>query len=267
MDIMDPKPSSKKKNVVTFEINDNHRTKHEIKGKEYAKPFKLFLQSLGYTLGAVDDYDSVELNGVKFQVHLDNASYGSYTPYGRTYSIRKPQNRFVSLKAAYLETTNIVKVFINQEMDADRIKSKIDAAIAAKKEKEQEFLRKIESDNQSLLAIGTHFLTKNLKRHCDSFTIEKGDIMFRFSKLPFSITIAPDGSLKNVHVSSFDLATKGEVGAYLSKTKFISDYMVALVKEITSQPTLPKELQEWAKAQHFRLFYTSTMSSEHEIQR
>lgn len=88
----------KKPSIVVFEVNDNNRSKIEYgkhTGKDYFILFCEFIASLGYDVESDLLLGEIKINGHKFKVDTNNASYMSKNAFNRTISIRKPQNRYI----------------------------------------------------------------------------------------------------------------------------------------------------------------------------
>lgn len=242
----------KKKDIVIFEINDTGRG-HEFKaGHGYVDAFIGFLESLGYEPSRKYEHSTdIELDGISFGIGTGNASYMSRNAYTRDEYVRKSVNRWIGLEKGY--DSIAAKVYINKEMDADKIKKQINGAIDAAKGRFKNIEDTKAQDKKNSIAIGDHYSKCRLvKRHCRGIYVEKGVLSFDLKGYS-SIQIKADGSFLglSLYMSKVESITDiPKVAGIIEKEMKVVE---AIAKEITGFAKLSADLQEWTvKAYHVR---------------
>lgn len=241
-----------KKDIVIFEINDTGR-EHEYKaGPGYVEAFIGFLESLGYEPTRKYEHSTdIQLDGVSFAIHTGNASYMSKNIYTRDRFVRKPDNRWIGLEKCH--DSIAVKVYINKEMDAAKIKKQINGAIEEAKGRFREIEDTRAKDRANSITIGEHYSKcKLVKRHCSAVYVEKGTISFNLKGYA-SIRIKADGSFKGFSLYMSEIGTISEIPVVAhileKEMKVVSD----IAKEVTAFKKLSDDLQQWTvTAYHVR---------------
>ncbi len=236
----------KPKNTVIFEINDNGK-EHEFKayGGRYEKAFIGFLESLG--LDPKQKYEhsnDVIIDGIEFGIETGNASYMSRNSYTREESVRKPQNRWVSLSKGYGSDT--VRVHINKELDADKLKARIMKAVADAKARIKEVEDSRNKDRENLVAIGKHFSQPApIRKYVERIHINQGTIGFQTEFA--TINIKTDGSFQSVSIHHPVMEDQAKVAKQLSDISHEISLIPDLIKLIGFQGRISDELVAWAE--------------------
>lgn len=241
---------TKVKNTTTFEINDTGRD-CEYSGHGYVKPFISFLESLN--LEPTQTYEhsnNVIIAGVEFAINTDHASFMSKNAYTRDRYERKPQNRYVSLDWSGKTT---VRVYINKEMDADKIKAQIKKSVqgSADRDKEIEDRKKQERDNT--VAIGKHYTKGNwIRKHFRMIHIERGVLHFHMDKV--TIYLNAEGTFNRVSVYVSDVTDPKLLRQMASDLSHEVTLIPDLTKMLLAVEPLPADLIEWSKKAYHAQF-------------
>lgn len=269
-DIMDEAIQSKAKNTTMFEVADSEddkqvpvgRYRNRYDGTAYLKQFIEFIESLGYEIseGKSIHSSTIEIKGVSFEIVTKNASYYSYNPYGRKWSVRKPENRFITLSRGSYRNTYVIKVHFNKEIDADRMRKNIDKAIEehfAVIKKNQQF--KI-AQEENTTKIAMHFLdniTSEIEKNIKYIHIDNGEISFSLQR--GSVTIKADGTFKQ---GTFTLSNIEKVADIKKQTEEIKTSYPAYVQAVVSishVAKLPEDLVKWATEARYKQFDVGKM--------
>jgi hypothetical protein len=248
--------------TTIYEVNDENRG-YETYGHTYEKSFVSFIESLGFDIKPQFEKSpslGYMIQGVVFKVNTDNASYMSKNAYTRDVKPRKAQNRYIILTSG---NTNVIKVHFNKELDAPKLKAKINQAIADYFEKEERITAIKKANDENTIAIAMHYLQGEhnlLKSALHQIHIQQGIITFYFKNLGSSIQVLPDNTLKAASFNVREMQTREQV-VLMSETIHVSATIFAAVTNvILSTPAISPELQEWTKNQYHRYFYIETMS-------
>lgn len=251
-DIFEPAPSKKvKPDMVIFEVNDTGR-EHEYRSHrsksnyDYDKNFISFLESLGYEIEKCDAYgsDAVIIKDVKFNIDYNNASFASYNIYDRKAKPRKPQNRYIAIKMPWYKGPTIVRIYINKEIDANIVRTKIEKAIKDTNLREQEQINREDQKTKNTQAIYDHYTANaDIKNSVSSLNIERNTLNFAILN---AVTISVDlkHNLLKVYVWSKEFSNAEDWNGYAENFSF--DKIRKMIKTITEYKPLSDELITWA---------------------
>lgn len=262
IDILSVKPADIK-HTVMYEVNDSGREHEYSGGYKYIDSFTGFIESLGFEIGEKEYHGSenIIINGVKFGINTENASFMARSAYDRIGHQRKPENRYISLEIIGNKGKVVVRVRFNEEIEAEKLKNRITNAITAYHNREKEIEERKKQEEINTITIGTHYLSNPiLKNAIDYIHIEKGIITFCFKKY-FSVRFYENNLLKaNFYVH--DIENVVDLFAFnIGIGQIAADFNTAFL-ELRKMPPLSPELLEWAKTQYHRYFYSTTMSTE-----
>lgn len=252
-----------KKHTTMFEVNDEDR-EHEYHGEKYISSFVEFIESLGFNVGEKDYPGSknIIINGVKFNINVDNASFMARSAYDRKGHERKPQNRFISITKTYGDKC-IVKIPFNKEIEADKIKTKINAAIKAHHDREIEIKNRDKRDEENTIAIGAHYLSHPfLKIAIEYIHIEKGIISFSFKDY-FTVQFK-ENNFVNASFHAKEMKSGDDVFSFIDTIGPKMTNFETAFHELLLSKKLPDYLIEWANSQYHKYFYSATMSTDRQ---
>ncbi len=247
--------------TTMYEVNDENRG-YETSGHTYEKSFVSFIESLGFDIKPQFEKSpslGYMIQGVEFKVNTDNASYMSKNAYTRDVKPRKAQNRYIILTSG---NTNVIKVHFNKELDAPKLKAKINQAITDYLEKKERIAALKKSDDENTATIAMHYLQGEnnlLKSTIRQIRIEKGVIAFYFKNIG-SIEVSADNTLKTASFNVREMETKEAVVLMSETIHITAGIFAASLNVILNTPAISAELQEWTKDQYHRCFYIETMS-------
>jgi len=247
-ELFEPAKKKKTRNIVVYEVNDSN-TEFEfecgrLSGNNYINSCIAFIESLGFEISRKYEHsDNVIINGVEFQLDTDSASYLSKNAWSRIVSVRKPKNRFVTITRGY--KNNIAKIYINQEIDADKLRERINAGInnyhALIETRKQEELGR----QNKTIAIATHFLNDpEIKKAIRVIMIDTNTIRFAFHN-KFSLVISADGKLISASFNHPGVNNVEQLKEFTEEIKISSDSFKMVSDRITSLPKLSPDLIEW----------------------
>lgn len=263
-DIMDTKP---KKVVATtmYEINDSGRNGEFTAGFDYYSSFVSFIESLGFEIDyKYKDHPSlgVVINGVQFAINTGNCSYMSKNGWTRDKFVRKPVNRFITLAWNSHDSNYVLKVFINKEMETEKLKSKINKAIEWNNNREQEIADRELNDKKNTETIGLHYLGNNtVKEALRNVLIEKGQIRFNF-KDRFGLIINADSTFVSATFHPAEMKSFEDIDEFANSILTRTESFESVVKIILATEKISEELIGWSEGQYHKYFYTETMSTE-----
>jgi len=171
--------------------------------------------------------------------------------YTRDHFVRKPDNRWISLEKGFEKMA--VKVYINKEMDAAKIKKQINGAIEKAKGQFKEIEDTRAKDKANSITIGEHYSKcKLVIRHCRGIYIEKGVLSFDLKGYS-SIQIKADGSFMGFSLYFSKVETITDIPKVAGIIEKEMKFVEAIAKEVTGFAKLSADLQEWTvKAYHVR---------------
>lgn len=262
---LDPLQTAKSKkqiNTTMYEVNDKGR-EHEYHGSGYSQSFIEFIESLGFDIVRKYEHsDTVLINGRQYDINTDNASFMSRNAFTRDSNPRKQQNRWVGLCRHSYTNPPFVKVYINKEMDSDKIKAKINAAIAEDDQRDKDRADRKQQDYKNTLTIGHHFFDQpGVAGAIKWLHIEKGVFTFYFHT---GVRVMLKSNNEFISVD-FDF---GEVTDHAKVYEFVDGVAKAaasfedVFSELVLTKVLPADLIEWAGQQYHTYFYTETMDTE-----
>ncbi len=253
---------TKKIETTMMEVNDSGR-ECEFHGDRYIDPFVSFIESLGYEVKlAYPGSSNVYIDGYEFHIHSDNASFMSKNAYTRKKSERKPENRFMGLKRSFSSDGFVVKVPFNKEIETARLKSKIDAAIAARKQRDEEIEAEQATRTNNINYIGNLYASDHIiKYKLDSIYIEKGVITFHFKEKLFYLQINADGSIKEAAFKYEGMKSRKDVSNMVDMCHDMSKIFQSIIWAILSKQALPKEIQEWSMSAYHCCFSVKEMKA------
>lgn len=257
-----------KKSTTMFEMDDTNRS-YESCGDRYIKPFKDFLATLGYEI--VFKYpdspilgDKILIDDIEFKIYAESASYWAEQAFTRKSGPRKAENRYVALQ---LPSGNafVVKVYINKEMETQKIKAKIDAAIQASKDRDAELKRlEVEREANTVLVGNHYFADPKVRGFTKTLGIQQGKISFQFQGR-FSLEIMADGSFHQAGYRPDEMNTHDDVMKFATVIGEYTREFNQVVGKIMSTAPLSPEIVAWAQDQHHQYFYAETMSTERVV--
>lgn len=256
---------SKDRHPVIYEINDSGR-QYERNGSDYYNSFAEFIESLGYQV-AVEEHPfgntpGLDINEIGFEVDLSHASYMAQSAYDTSSHVRKPENRYIALKAVP-NAYPAIRVQINKEYDANQLKSKIDKAIKAVNEKKRGWAEKELQDAEKLKQIGMHYFNDpTFRRAIEYINIHRGVISFSMHNF-FTIKLNDSGQW-NASGYIQDMGSAEQVREFCSCMRNRVDSLFVLYHDLRVYNKLPDDLIEWTKGQYHKYFYSATLSSEKE---
>jgi hypothetical protein len=244
-----------------FGIND-HTSSPDYEINTYHSKFTDFISSLGYEVKRRADFSSaVYINDIVFSLVVNNCTRYAKSAFSRQWNKRKPENRFAEVR-----TTNhsklVLKVQINKEYDADKLRAKIDAAIKAEKDHdiaiEKLKLDLINNTNK----IGRHYLSNNsIKDAVKYISINQGVLFFSFTANgSLSISSAGEFIIANMGVPKMN--SVADVMALADNLATQANELNRIVGEIMNIKPLDNYLVEWAKSADNQSFYSNTMSTD-----
>lgn len=261
-DIFTQAKPTKKAETTMFEVSDSGR-EYKYKGNDrYVKPFISFIESLGFTVVHKYEHSSnIVINGEEFSVNDHNAAYMSKNPYGNKTSIRKASNRFVILEKGV--DGYWLKVFVNKEMDADKLRKQIDRAIQAKIANRKEAEDRKNMDNNNIFLIATHFLANTkIKSQCRDIYIEKGEIIFYLPAYGSVRIKANSGALVSASFHVQELRSIDAIREFEILAATSAQQLTSLSNEIEHADKLPEGLARWSENAYYRRFNVATMEVE-----
>jgi len=259
-DIMDVKPKVKV-DTTMYEVNDSGRN-GEINGSHYFSSFVSFIESLGYDVETRPHSENIKIKGIEFCVNTGNASFMSRNSYTRITSIRKPQNRFITLSWSSWGSNYILKVFINKEMETAKLKQKIDKAIEWYNNRDKEIADRQLNDQKNTETIGLHYFgNATIKSSVNRLLVHQGEITFSFHDR-FYLIIKADSSFSKAEFHPNEMKSIDEVESFANSILARSEDFESVCRLILDAGKISDELIEWSKGQHHKYFYTKTMSTE-----
>ncbi len=267
MDILETK-KTKKVETTMYEVGDRIDRKFEFSGDGYLKSFWGFVESLGYDVSEKfpdsDHRNSFQqyiiINGVEFEINVDNASYMSRNAYTREDNVRKPQNRFIALT---YRSKNIVKIFFNKEYETKKLKTKIDAAIQKDHDIELEIVDRKNRDRNNTAAIAAIYMNNtSVSEAITLIKIHRGEVRFYFHDAAYSLAIKTDNSFVQVSFDPEEMKSPEEFVSFVLTVKERADKIALVVSDIINSNKMSDELVQWAAEAYERTFYCETMSAD-----
>lgn len=252
----------KQSHTTMFEVSDKGR-EHEYayrrsyNGGDYPKMFVEFLESLGYEVESETHTDNIKIRGVRFGIDASNASYKAKNTYTREVTVRKPQNRYISISTGYKAPA--IRIHINKEIDADKLKKRIEAAITERLNMEQAVLDREADRIAKTTAIAKHYLgTKTVRDALTHLYINRGTISFNFKDSNFHFYLNADGTIGGI---SFSQEKIDPLAAFVDGISTRAKQFQIVVKILVRVPALTAEQQEFVNTEHHQYFYLDTMST------
>lgn len=249
-------------NTTMYEVNDTGR-EHEYSGDGYIKSFIGFIESLGFDITRKYEHsNNVIINDREFSIVIDNASFMSRNAFTRKCTPRKPANRWVGITKGHYGDTPFLKVFINNEMDSDKLKAKIEAAISEDQKRDKEIADSKLTNYNNTIAIGNHFFANETVKGAVNFLhIEKGVMTFVFND-GFSVKLKADNEYisTSTNFGTFDKAE--DVYTFVDTISERAQKFEEAFSELILSKVLPEPLRKWTETQYHVYFYPSTMNTE-----
>jgi len=242
--------TKKNKSIVVYEFNDKGRGL-ELDGSKYINSFIEFIESLGFEIVYGHSLSSIKINGYSFILNTDNASYNSKSAFTREINVRKPANRFISIKKLYGEDANILKIHFNKEYDADKLREKINSAIQKINDINDSIIARKNKDKENTIAIAEHFMSK--EGFSDIVTlikIEKSKLHF-FTDF-FQLIFTTKGEFVSYHIYK-NIDKESELDLFLSTTPYLQENTTKLFKILKQNP-IDSNLIEWATEAYNRCY-------------
>lgn len=263
-DLLQTAKLKKTKNTTMFEVNDNGR-EHEFSGHSYVKPFFSFLESLNLDIklkhpDALGLEHSIVINGYDFPINDDNASFMTKNAYKRDQWQRKPENRFMILEC---RASDNIRVHINKEIDSDKLKTRIKDAVKSLVDRDNEIAERDKRDHDNTCKVANHYLSNpEILNVIDTVNIEKGIIRLGLKK-GGSIYVHAEGNRFNTVVFfSPDFNSPESVVDFCKEVPDRLKTLEATMQAILLLSPISDDLVSWSQDQHYRYFYTSTMSTD-----
>ncbi len=266
IDIFAKAKTKKSVDTVVFEVPDSTFAETSA-GSHYYTLFLSFLESLGIDFEEYISYlQEIKIDGVEFDVNTDNASSHSRNAFTRETNIRKPQNRYIKLECGRIGN---VRVYINEEMDANKIRAAIVKLVQTEKEKEQAIKDRDNRRKLNMKLIAEHYLKISFfnATTLHSMRITKYDttqcIYFRLHD-GVSFHVTEKGKLVITNINTSDGIIQNEIN---SVTDTITRRVSLLQKAVTlveNHDPLSDELQEFVNDSSTGEinFYIDKMSTE-----
>lgn len=235
----------KKPSIVVFEVNDNNRSKSEYgknAGKEYFNLFSDFIASLGYDVESDSYLERIKINGHDFNVDTNNASYMSKNAFNRTISIRKPENRYILILKGY--NRNLIKVQINKEYDANKLREKINEEINRLDELTKSTIDRETANINNTTFIAKKYIDSGIRELANSFTVNNGIIEIYIKEAFFEFDII-SGVLKSLTIYQKDYSNEFEINNIFSDFQNLDTKIKQIIKIVKDNP-IPKELLDWS---------------------
>lgn len=235
----------KKPSIVVFEVNDNNRSKIEYgkhTGKDYFILFCEFIASLGYDVESDLLLGEIKINGHKFKVDTNNASYMSKNAFNRTISIRKPQNRYILIVKGH--NKYLIKVQINKEYDANKLREKINEEINRLEELAKKNIDRESSNINNITFIAKKYIDSGIRELANSFTVKNGIIEIYIKEAFFEFDII-SGVLKSLTIYQKDYSNEFEINNIFSDFQNLDTKIKQIIKIVKDNP-IPKELLDWS---------------------
>ncbi len=235
---------TKKKSIVVFEVNDNNRSMHEYgkhAGREYFIPFTEFIESLGFEISTHAAIQEITINGHKFDVRTNNASYASKNSYNRDVNIRKPENRYITIEHGYT-TPNILKIHFNKEYDANKLRAKISAAIKSKEDRIQYVIDTENRNKNNTTFIAESYVDAGISNIATNLSVSKGEIKIYMNGAV--INFNTKGEFAKTILHQREANSDYEIITMFNDLNTIHDKINKLSNIIKNNPT-PSDLLEW----------------------
>jgi hypothetical protein len=176
---------------------------------------------------------------------------------------RKPQNRFITItNGSSFDNTYIAKVHFNKELDAKKLRNKINKAIDDYNERIASVAKREETDRANTISIASHYLADDdIKNAVECIHIEKGIITFRFKDY-FSVKFKASGEFMSLSFYVKEITTNDEVTSFVDSIGDKAWKFEEIFTKIFLYNKLPENLVDWAQTQYNKYFYSSTMSTE-----
>lgn len=249
---------AKVKEMVTLEVGDTE--KYEA---YYNQTFAGFIEASGFDVRPKFE-DSplssniVLINGHACKIDTKNCAVTYRSPYTKRAVQRKPENRFIVLSAGY--RVNILKVVVNKEVDAARLRNKLNSHIAAIEQRSAARKAQEKLDEENTVFIGMHYMSNDfISTFVTSLKIDKGTILFVLRN--GYVLVKTDGTLKVAGISPINFNTIQDVMNFELMDEMIPATFSKIVLEILNQNPLQSNLIEWASTAYNKHFYTKTMST------
>ncbi len=236
---------AKKKSIVVFEVNDNNRGIHEYgkySGREYFIPFTEFIESLGFEISTHDVIEEIIINGHKFSVNTNNASYASKNSYNREVNVRKPENRYITIEQGHF-SPNVIKVRFNKEYDGNKLREKINAAIKSREDITQCIADTENRNKKNTTFIAELYVDAGIVGIATNLSISKGEIKIYINGAV--VHFNTKGEITKVILHSKEANNESEMIAVFSDLNLVQDKINRLSSIIKYNP-IPSDLLEWS---------------------
>lgn len=270
LDIAAEKQQKKKKDVVIYEVNDKGR-KYEFgrhSGECYRQSFVSFIESLGFELEEKfkqpHTFMEILIDGVEFYINADSASYMSQNAYTRDIAVRKSVNRFVLIQDYSHSKAYHLKVHINKELDADKLKKKLTAAIEARKKQVSDIELRDAMREKSIMAVGYHYFKDQ-----EFLTSEIEDLNIACNGLTFSLSngcqveLTPFGGFQKINFKGHTFVSLKETSEFTDNVQNMANTLYVVAQALIKIGPMEKGLMSFVMSMNYhRQFYTKTMSTQ-----
>lgn len=266
--LFEEKKTKKKDSAVMLEINDNGITVEYHDSSRYIKPFIEFISSIGFQAKLqyehFSKYATIIINDIlKVDIDASAATINSKNAFTRDLAVRKPDNRFILLKHSYTTDNYILKVFVNKEMNGDKLKQKLNQAIQEHIDKEQKYQNLQNQNTDNTIFVGKHYIfNDDLKSAIKYINIDKGRILFYLiDSSCICIDILGAFIFSQLHIDK--VTTIEALVEMTADIQFRSDRLKNVADEITQHENIPVDIGVWAATTCNQYFYTNTMSTNY----
>lgn len=239
--------TKKNKSIVVFEINDDHENRKyeygKYSGNIYKNPFADFIESLGFKVVVEDHFGGIDINGERFTLHLNNASYMSKNGWSREVNVRKPINRYVSIMSGH--DTTMLKIHFNKEYDGDKLRKKINDAIQSRIDVKKWHEDSKNKNKINTIAVAEHFMLNNdFKNIVEYIRIHEGKIQLMFDGA--SLTITPSKQFVSLNIYSSDILNETELPLFFDKLSTLKENANKLL-QMVKKNKFTNEIIEWCE--------------------
>lgn len=231
-----------------FEIGDSDFA-------DYTALFIDFIASLGFEIEqSYKGSSSVKIDGIVFEIDCKNCSYESTNAYTRNRSVRKPENRFITLKKYFMSSENVVKVQFNKELKSDVLRGKIQAAIDEANADIKASNEKADRDrkNTTEIAEGFFLYDRRLRQVVRSMRVHQSKITFFLSHC--SLTIDRDFNFVEYNLNAIEIKDQKSLADLKTDVTRVLNNVDNLIAFIEKHPKPTEEMKQWISSAYERYF-------------
>ncbi len=203
--------------------------------------FTDFIESLGFDISVNSVIEEITINGHKFDVNTNNASYMSKNSYNRNVGIRKPENRYITIEHGYKKV--ILKIHLNKEYDANKLRAKINAEIKSREDITQYVADTENRNKKNTTFIAELYVDAGIVGIATSLSISKGEIKIYMNGA--SVNFNAKGEIVKVTLYTKDANSESEMITMFNDLSTIQDKINRLSTVIKHNP-MPSDLLEWS---------------------